>query len=176
MESGIGMITLILGGEKSGKSALALSRLQQSKEPHFFVGTAQARDLEMRRRISEHRKLRPAHIPAREADMDLAGVLREESSKYGTILVDSLDFWLFSCIRANQEQARKAELFEVLGSGIPADLILVSLEIGLAPIQPSPQTRVFVRSLGLLNQELARMSRNVFLVVAGLPIMLKGSG
>jgi adenosylcobinamide kinase / adenosylcobinamide-phosphate guanylyltransferase len=168
------MITLILGGEKSGKSALALRCLEQSPVPHFFVGTAQARDMEMRRRINEHRKNRPPHIPSRESDMDLAAVLREESAKGGTILVDSLDFWLFSCIQANQEQQRKFDLLEALGSGLTADLILVSLEVGLGPIQAAAQTRVFVRSVGLLNQELATLAQEVFLVVAGLPLQLKG--
>lgn len=169
------MITLILGGEKSGKSALALNLLQQSRAPHFFVGTALAQDLEMRRRVNAHRKSRPAHIPAREADADLAGVLREESSRSGAILVDSLDFWLFSCQRQSQEKARKADLLALLDGGFPADLILVSLEAGLGPIQATPQARAFVRSLGLLNQELAALAQNVFLVVAGHPLRLKGA-
>lgn len=173
------MITLVLGGETSGKSSLALQLLQQSRAPHFFVGTGLALDLEMRRRINAHRKSRPAHIPAREADMDLAGVLREESSRSGTILVDSLDFWLFSCLQGNQEQARQADLLTLLGrdSGgdFPADLILVSLEVGLGPIQASPQARAFVRSLGLLNQKLAALAQDVFLVVAGQPLRLKGA-
>jgi adenosylcobinamide kinase/adenosylcobinamide-phosphate guanylyltransferase len=111
--------------------------------------------------------------------MDLAGVLREESSRSGTILVDSLDFWLFSCLQGNQEQARQADLLTLLGrdSGgdFPADLILVSLEVGLGPIQASPQARAFVRSLGLLNQKLATLAQDVFLVVAGQPLRLKGA-
>lgn len=154
---------------------MALHYLQQSPAPHFFVGTALAQDMEMRRRINAHRKSRPAHIPARESDMDLAGVLREESSKNGAILVDSMDFWLFSCIQANQEEARKAELLEVLSRDFPASLIFVSLEIGLGPIQATPQARAFVRSLGLLNQQLAALAQEVFLVVASQPLRLKGT-
>lgn len=169
------MITLILGGEKSGKSALALNLLQLSRGPCLFVGTAAARDMEMRRRINAHRALRPAHIPARESDLDLAGVLREEAPRQGTILVDSLDFWLFSCIQADQERSRKKDLLEALGSGLPSGMILVSLEAGLGPIQADSCTRAFVRSLGLFNQELAWLAGEVYLVVAGQPLRLKGS-
>jgi len=39
------MITLILGGEKSGKSTWTLNLRQQSRAPHFFMGTAKARDV-----------------------------------------------------------------------------------------------------------------------------------
>lgn len=170
------MITLILGGEKSGKSALALRRLMQSPTPHFFVGTASARDMEMRRRINEHRLARPAHIPARESDLDLSRVLGEESSRGGTILVDSLDFWLFSCIQADQEEQRRADLLRTIGQGLDADLVLVSLEAGLGPMPAAAQVRRFVRSLGLLNQELAALAGEVVLVAAGLPLRLKGGG
>lgn len=170
------MITLLLGGEKSGKSALALRRLEQSRTPHFFVGTAVAQDMEMRRRINKHRQGRPPQIPARESDLDLAQLLREEAAKSGTILVDSIDFWLFSCIQANQEEARKADLLLTIGQGLDADLILVSLEAGLGPIQAGALTRTFVRSLGLLNQELAALAQDVCFVAAGLPVRLKGEG
>ncbi|HDQ39485.1 MAG TPA: cobalamin biosynthesis protein [Desulfonatronum sp.] len=168
------MITLILGGEKSGKSATALEYLQQSPAPHAFVGTAVAQDMEMRRRINAHRKNRPPHIPVRESDVDLARVLRDEASQGGTILVDSLDFWLFSCIQKKQEHARKSDLLELLDSGLPIDLIMVSLEVGLGPLQAAAQSRAFVRSLGLLNQEVAALAQEVLLVVAGQTMRLKG--
>jgi adenosylcobinamide kinase / adenosylcobinamide-phosphate guanylyltransferase len=168
------MISLVIGGEKSGKSAWALQRLLASQGPHLFVGTAVARDLEMRRRIRDHRRIRPAHVPAREADADLCGVLREEAVEQGTILVDSLDFWLFSCIQIGQEEQRCEELLHFLRTGADTHLLLVSAEIGLGPAQCTPQARAFVRSLGLLNQQVASMAQEVVLIVAGLPIWLKG--
>ncbi len=169
------MITLLLGGEKSGKSALGLRLLEEAPGRRFFIGTAQAQDQEMRRRINAHRQSRPPHIPAREADLNLAGILREETAKGGTILVDSLDFWLFSCLQAGQEPTSRIELLEVLHSGLSADLILVSLEAGLGPVAASPNVRAFARALGLLNQQLAAAAQEVLLVVAGLTVRLKGA-
>ncbi|GAB6059937.1 bifunctional adenosylcobinamide kinase/adenosylcobinamide-phosphate guanylyltransferase [Desulfonatronum parangueonense] len=169
------MITLILGGEKSGKSGWALHHLLQAPEPRLFVGTARAQDLEMRRRIREHRRDRPAHLPAREADIDLPAILAQEIPNHAAILVDSLDFWLFSCIQADQEESLRESLLECLRVATSTThIILVSSEIGFGPIQTSPQTRSFVRSLGLLNQQVAALADEVTLIVAGLPLWLKG--
>ena len=173
------MITLILGGEKSGKSAWALQRLLQANGPHLFVGTAAAQDMEMRRRIREHRRLRPAHLPARETDIELPEVLRQERPDQGAILVDSLDFWLFACIQADQESRLRTELLDCLAESAPdtvgTHLLFVSSEIGLGPIQATPQARYFVRSLGLLNQQIAALADEVLVLVAGLPLWLKGT-
>ncbi|SDB17176.1 adenosylcobinamide kinase /adenosylcobinamide-phosphate guanylyltransferase [Desulfonatronum thiosulfatophilum] len=169
------MITLILGGEKSGKSGWALQHLLQAPGSRLFVGTARARDLEMRRRIREHRRDRPAHLPAREADIDLPAILSQEVPQHGAILVDSLDFWLFSCVQTDQEELLRENLLDCLRNTTPTThLILVSSEIGFGPIQATPQARSFVRSLGLLNQQVAALADEVVMIVAGLPLWLKG--
>ena len=168
------MISLILGGEKSGKSAWALERLLQAPTPRLFVGTALARDMEMRQRIREHRRLRPPDLPVRETDVDLPDVLRQEAGRHAAILVDSLDFWFFSCIEADQETQRREEFLGCLETAAATQLFFVSSEIGLGPIQATAQARRFVRALGLLNQHLAARADEVVLVVAGLPLWLKG--
>ncbi len=173
------MITLILGGEKSGKSAWALHRLLQADGPHLFVGTAAARDMEMRQRIRDHRRQRPPHLPALETDIELPEVLRRERADHRAILVDSLDFWLFACIQAEQEARMRTELLDCLQESalktVGTRLLFVSSEIGLGPIQATPQTRHFVRGLGLLNQQIAALADEVVLMVAGLPLWLKGT-
>ncbi len=173
------MITLIFGGEKSGKSAWALEHLLQADGPHLFVGTAAARDMEMRRRIREHRRLRPPHLPALETDIELPEALRRERADHGAILVDSLDFWLFACIQADQEDRLRTELLDCLHEGaskrVGTRLFFVSSEIGFGPIQATPEARRFVRSLGLLNQQIAALADEVVLLVAGLPLWLKGA-
>lgn len=173
------MITLILGGEKSGKSAWGLERLLQADGSHLFVGTAAARDMEMRQRIREHRRQRPPRLPARETDIELPGVLREEMADHGAILVDSLDFWLFACLQADQEARLRSELLNCLQECVSGNagthLLFVSSEIGLGPIQATSEARRFVRSLGLLNQQIASLADEVILLVAGLPLWLKGA-
>ena len=56
----------------------------------------------------------------------------------------------------------------------PADVIVVSDEVGLGVVPASPEGRAFRDLLGWLNQLLAAAADNVDLVVAGLPLPLKG--
>lgn len=170
------MIDLVLGGNKSGKSDFGLELLGQGPKPWTLVATGKSLDLSFREQIGLHRRSRDAGIAVREIDTDLAGALGELSTRPGSVLVDSLDFWLFSllnrCTRAEQDRMRKA-LLDVLGGWRGGRLVLVSTEMGLGPLAFDGEIRAFARDLGLLNREIARVSTSVYLVVAGLPQQLK---
>jgi adenosylcobinamide kinase/adenosylcobinamide-phosphate guanylyltransferase len=170
------MIDLILGGNKSGKSDFGLELLCREPGPWTLVATGKSLDLAFREQIGAHRKSRDAGIVVREIDTDLADTLGELSTRPGSVLVDSLDFWLFSllhrCTRAEQDSMRKA-LLDVLGGWQGGRLVLVSTEMGLGPLAFDGEIRAFARDLGLLNREIARVCTSVYLVVAGLPQQLK---
>jgi hypothetical protein len=57
----------------------------------------------------------------------------------------------------------------------PARLVLVSAEVGLAPVPLTPVGRAFVDALGATNTALAAVCDTAVLVVAGLPVALKGT-
>jgi adenosylcobinamide kinase/adenosylcobinamide-phosphate guanylyltransferase len=170
------MIDLVLGGNKSGKSDFGLELLGRGAKPWTLVATGKSLDLAFREQIGAHRRSRDAGIVVREVDTDLAEALGELSTRSGSVLVDSLDFWLFSlqnrCSRGEQDGMRKAFL-DVLGSWGEGRLVLVSTEMGLGPLAFDGEIRAFARDLGLLNREIARVSTSVYLVVAGLPQQLK---
>lgn len=164
------MITLVLGGEKSGKSDVALEHMAAGAAPHAFVATGKARDRSFRARIAKHRAERPVNTPVLEAGSDLAGVLNAARGEFATVLVDSLDFWLFSC--GNQEKY-VTDLLCCLDSWDKGDIILVSCEVGLGPVAANAETRAFVRNLGALNRAVARRADRAYLVCAGMPLQLK---
>ncbi|MGE4299169.1 MAG: bifunctional adenosylcobinamide kinase/adenosylcobinamide-phosphate guanylyltransferase [Desulfovibrionaceae bacterium] len=176
------MIRLILGGDKSGKSDLALQIFQQGPAPRCLLATGRAQDFGLRDQILDHRRRRTPDIPVRETGARLARELADLAAEgVRSILVDSLDFWLFTVAGADQEQtavdAAVGELLDVLASlaGDDAPVVtVVSCEAGLGPIPANAATRAFVRGLGALNQAVASHSREVRLVVAGLPLPLKG--
>ena len=58
----------------------------------------------------------------------------------------------------------------------PAAWFLVSSEVGLSPVPPNPLGRRFQDLLGLVNQRVAAAAGRVCLVVAGIPIEVKGGG
>lgn len=171
------MIDLVLGGNKSGKSDFALELLAASPKPWTFVATGRARDAEFREQIRKHRRERNPEIAVVEVDTELAETLAVWSRREGSILVDSLDFWLFSvnCVlpdAALRRAARKTLVTELEGwKG--GRLIVVSTEMGLGPLAFDGGVRAFARDLGELNREIARVCTSVYLLVAGLPQKLK---
>lgn len=175
------MLTLILGGARSGKSRLALQRAEATGRPVSFIATAQANDAEMAARIARHQAERPAHWTTIEAPLDLAGAIRAAGA--GCVVVDCLTLWLTNCLCQPDPAAfagRRAALLATLAArrsleGGNADLILVSNETGLGIVPLGELTRRFVDEAGWLNQDIAQLADEVVFVAAGLPLILKGN-
>ncbi len=177
------MIALFIGGEKSGKSDLALERFLDLPAPRTLVVTGKAQDFSFRRRIEAHRKdyrRAGARMRVAEANIDLAGPLAEHArSGVASLLVDSLDYWVFAVLEAEGEHglaARIDDLVETLRPFARADtpdVVLVSCEVGLGPIAASAEIRAFVRSLGGCNRRIAGICDEATFCTAGLPMRLK---
>ena len=170
------MLTLILGGARSGKSRLALQRAEATGKPVSFIATAQAHDAEMAARIARHQAERPAHWTTIEAPLDLAGAIRAAPS--GMVVVDCLTLWLTNWLCHPEPEgwpAARAALLDALAARHGDDLILVGNETGLGIIPLGELTRRFVDEAGWLNQDLAQLADEVVFVAAGLPLTLKGT-
>ncbi|HVK99062.1 MAG TPA: bifunctional adenosylcobinamide kinase/adenosylcobinamide-phosphate guanylyltransferase [Dongiaceae bacterium] len=165
---------LILGGARSGKSALAEQRARASGKRVVYVATAEARDGEMSNRIGHHRQRRPADWQTVEEPLHLAQALREHQQLDTLILVDCLTLWLSNLLCREDDallQQEKAALLDHLATN--PDLILVSNETGLGVVPLGELSRRFVDEAGWLHQATAAQARRVTLVVAGLPLQLK---
>lgn len=167
------MITLVLGGNKSGKSRFALDSFLEAPGPHLLVVTGKARDMAFREQIMEHKRERPADLAVCEVGTDLPQTLDQATKELGSALTDSLDYWLFSCIDNGLAKEKTAELVQVLSSWTGPELFFVSCEVGLGPLPGNSASRAFARELGALNQAVAACANRVYLVVAGLPLQLK---
>ncbi len=169
------MIELVLGGNKSGKSDFGLELLRRGPRPWTLIATGKSRDLAFREQIITHRLGRDRDIAVREVDEDLAGTLSVLAPASGSVLVDSLDFWMFSlAARASEDRRRMREEFLAgLEAWQGGNLTLVSTEMGLGPLAFDGEIRAFARDLGQLNREIASVSTSVYLVVAGLAQKLK---
>lgn len=170
---------LFLGGEKSGKSALGLATLLKAPGPACLLATGRPLDQGFREQVREHRLSRPAELPILETGLDLQGSLQAALEHgYKSLLVDSLDFWLFSCLDNAQPHlalrfAGETEALRLALEKRNALLGFVSCEVSLGPISADAHTRRFVRELGALHLALAQACDTVCLVVAGLPLYLK---
>jgi adenosylcobinamide kinase/adenosylcobinamide-phosphate guanylyltransferase len=156
------VITLVLGGRRSGKSEVAEGLAAQSPPPVLYVATARCTgdDADFAARIARHRERRPPGWTTVEETHDLAGVLRHAAT---TALVDGLGTWVAN---APGFAVPVAELCDVL-AGRPADTVLVSDEVGMS-VHPATDTgRRFVDALGACNRAVATVADRVLLVVAG---------
>ena len=73
-------LVLVLGGARSGKSALAARLAADSGAPVTFIATAVAGDAEMAERIRAHRESRPVTWKTVEAPLDLLGAARSAAA------------------------------------------------------------------------------------------------
>ena len=181
--------TLILGGARSGKSALAERLAQASGQEVIYLATARAGDGEMRERIAHHRTRRPAQWPTVEEGLALAKVLNRECRPGRVVLVDCLTLWLTNLMLDGAEpaddssrfalpprfDAERSAFLDLLERGLPGELLLVSNEVGMGIVPMGALARRFADEAGRLNQAVAALAERVVLVAAGLPLTLKGT-
>jgi len=171
------MRTLILGGARSGKSALAERLAIDSAREVVYIATAQAGDAEMAARIAHHRARRPQQWLCVEEPLHLADVLRDHARDDRCILVDCLTLWLSNLLGDADVQDFERERDRLLNvlPDLPGDVLLVSNEVGLGIVPMGELTRRFVDEAGRLHQAVAALSERVLFVAAGLPLALKGT-
>ncbi|MBF0213198.1 MAG: bifunctional adenosylcobinamide kinase/adenosylcobinamide-phosphate guanylyltransferase [Magnetococcales bacterium] len=170
---------LILGGARSGKSAMAARLAASSGLRVIFVATATPGDAEMAERIAHHRRTRPPEWRVIEEPIALASALSTHAARDHFVVVDCLTLWMANllCDPAGGEPVFQRERRALL-DGIPhlaGPVALVGNETGLGVIPMGALNRRFVDECGWLHQELARSCDHVSLMVAGLPLTLKGS-
>ena len=168
-------ITLVIGGARSGKSKYAEELTAKNGLPVAYIATATALDSEMEARIQHHQARRPASWVLHECSLDLAKLLRTETQKEQTILVDCLTLWLNNQLHENPQQNFSLLFSELIDSlnNSKAQIIFVANEVGLGIIPLGEITRQFVDEAGRLNQQLAQVANQVIFMVAGLPLALK---
>jgi adenosylcobinamide kinase/adenosylcobinamide-phosphate guanylyltransferase len=181
------MLTLILGGARSGKSRLA-QRLAMPAKRVIYVATARLdcdpehpeHDPEMAARIERHRSSRPAYWQTIEEPLALADALDRTSNDADAIVVDCLTIWLSNLFWEHRdastqqvEDIARAELQRIAITARGCHVILVSNELGSGTVPEAALTRTFRDTQGLVNQWAAECADEVILTVAGLPVYLK---
>ncbi len=182
------MKSFFLGGARSGKSTLAARQAAQCSSDVCCIVTATVADPEMAARVEAHQRERPGHWRVREAPIELAAALREESGAAGVLLIDCLTLWLTNCLWPPPEGSgapvkemavdlagwrRERDAFIEALSSVQCPVVLVSNEVGGGIVPASPVARLFRDEQGWLNQAVAGVCDEVYFVAAGLPLRLR---
>jgi adenosylcobinamide kinase/adenosylcobinamide-phosphate guanylyltransferase len=173
------MLTLVLGGARSGKSRYAQTLI--GNRPAIYVATARRnRDREMSGRIERHRAIRPASWTTIEEPELVPRVVQTAVPADAPVLVECVTLWLSNLLeRESHTPARKqqdilmAAVRELAEAGRLREVVAVSNEVGGGIVPTTRVGRRFRDLQGWANQILAAEARSVVLVVAGLPLALK---
>ncbi|WP_338834844.1 Bifunctional adenosylcobalamin biosynthesis protein CobU [Moorella humiferrea] len=184
-----GPLIMVTGGARSGKSRLAEELAAAGGGRVVYLATAVIGDDEMAARVAAHRRRRPPGWLTVEAPLAVIEALAREGKRADTILLDSMGMWLNNLLGGLQqgEASDGDEDYDAVIENImnlvrnlvvtawevPARVIIVTEETGLGLVPPYPLGRLFRDLLGLANQEIASRADRVYLVMAGLPLILK---
>ncbi len=178
---------LIIGGAGSGKSHFAQELAPKLGEAVLFVATAVAGDEEMRQRIERHKRARSAAWSTLEATSHLGSQILEKIGEAQVVIVDCITLLVNNIFSQYSDQAGEqinapliekgviaevGELIECIDR-LDASFIIVTNEVGLGLVPASRLGRSYRDLLAKANQMLAQVADDVYLMVAGLPLLIK---
>ncbi|MEK9672173.1 MAG: bifunctional adenosylcobinamide kinase/adenosylcobinamide-phosphate guanylyltransferase [Rhodospirillaceae bacterium] len=173
MSSGLPKLTLILGGQRSGKSQLAERLIEDAAGGGVYIATAEAADGEMQARIDAHRARRGAGWRTVEEPVDPLAAVLEHAGPNTPVLIDCLTLWLSNLMAAGRDVPAAVDALAAGLGDSPGPVVIVSNEVGLGVIPMNAMAREFADHAGRANQRLARAADRVLLSLAGLYIALK---
>jgi adenosylcobinamide kinase / adenosylcobinamide-phosphate guanylyltransferase len=179
----MGVVTLITGGVRSGKSTWALKSANalQAKN-YYYVATAESSDAEMAERIKNHQAERDAKWQTIESSIHLSNVLQKIPEE-SVLLLDCCTVWLGNLWHhyGLDQDVFAMHTDELIAAIIALQnkkhvhLFVVSNEVGWGIVPLDAGVRMYRDWIGQLNQRIAASAQRVVLCVAGLPLYIKGS-
>lgn len=165
------MITLVLGGARSGKSAYG-EKLIEAQGGGVYLATSRVWDAEMSERVQIHQERRNHLWDTVEEPIHIMPLISETTQP---MLVDCLTLWLSNLMEEEHDiEQETQQLCDSLQS-TDQNIVLVSNEVGLGIVPDNALARKFRDHAGRLNQAVAEVAELVVFVAAGLPLVMKNT-
>lgn len=181
---------LVTGGARSGKSSYAETLCRQQNNQTAYIATSIPFDEAMQERVRKHRQMRPSEWTTYEIYEDVGATIPEIAEGHGTVILDcvtlmvnnlmfkqDLDYDRLSEKEIDRlEEGIREEFIKLLEAIRQTELyfVIVTNEIGLAPVAANRLTRIYTDIIGRINQLIAKASDEVYFVVSGIPMKIKG--
>ena len=171
-------LTLITGPARSGKTRLAVQWALNFPPPRTYIATAQGLDPKMAERIIRHQEERGASFQTIEEPLNLSSRLEEIMDTCSIVVVDCLTLWVSNLLGVMEKEGQgilgqRDELLTVL-KNTQTPVILIGNEVGWGIVPDNSLARTFRDVSGRLHQEIAQIADQVILMVAGIPLVVKG--
>jgi adenosylcobinamide kinase/adenosylcobinamide-phosphate guanylyltransferase len=167
---------LILGGARSGKTGFAERIAMELGNDPAYLATSEALDEEMAERIRSHKQQRNQRFTTIEEPLALSPAIISAAERHDVVLVDCLTLWLSNLLGANADVAGAVEELTVTLTKVSnCRVILVSNEVGQGIVPDNALARSFRDLAGWTHQRMADSCADVYFIVAGLPMTLKGT-
>lgn len=167
-------ITLVTGGQRSGKSSYAQNlALSQTPNP-VYLATSRIWDEEFRKRVERHQRNRGPEWTNIEEEKFLS----RHNLEGRVIVIDCVTLWGTNFFFDNNSDVElsltqlKEEFRKFTDQ--QASFIFVTNEIGLGGVATDEVQRKFTDLQGWLNQYIALQADQVVLMVSGIPVKVKG--
>lgn len=187
----MGRVILVTGGARSGKSSFAEQLVAELGQEIAYIATARPFDAEMEDRIAKHRLQRPSSWQTFETPTEPSQVVTAQGNRVEALLLDCMTVLITNRILTHSvdwDQPNISQLNEIeadiLGeinallsaaADCQADLVAVTNEVGYGIVPVSPLSRFFRDCAGRVNQRMAAAADEVYLVVSGIPVQIKGA-
>ncbi|SES87878.1 bifunctional adenosylcobinamide kinase/adenosylcobinamide-phosphate guanylyltransferase [Anaerobranca gottschalkii] len=186
----MGKIIIITGGARSGKSSFAEKLAKGYGHKVLYIGTAIPLDEEMAERIKKHQLIRDKNWDTYEGYQNF-GKLTEILGEYQCVLLDCVTVMLTNIMYSYPEfteEKTEREVFEKIEEKCKRELdilidnskkmniplILVTNELGWGIVPENPLVRIFRDMAGRINQYIAKKGEEVYLMISGIPLKVKG--
>jgi adenosylcobinamide kinase/adenosylcobinamide-phosphate guanylyltransferase len=173
----MGRIILVIGAARSGKSGFAVKKAKGLAEEVVFLAPCLPKDEEMKERILLHKKNRPLNWQTIEGDIDIKETLKSLNPKTKVVILDCLTIFISNLILKDLPETKILnQVQEIIRLSLSASwqTIIVSNEVGAGIVPKYKLARNFRDITGKANQMVAKSADEVFLLVAGLPLKIKG--
>jgi len=179
-----GKLIFITGGARSGKSSFAEKIAAKTSKKVAYIATGQPLDEEMAFRIKKHREKRLNIWETYEEPIEVRELVSHLGLEKEVILTDCLTLLTSNLLLRKEDKVEDSkwqeeilleiEKFAEVSYKVPAQVIIVSNEVGMGLVPDNPLGRVYRDILGRANSIIADKADEVFIMVSGIPLKIKG--
>ncbi|HZK12036.1 MAG TPA: bifunctional adenosylcobinamide kinase/adenosylcobinamide-phosphate guanylyltransferase [Atribacterota bacterium] len=179
-----GKLIFITGGARSGKSSFAEKVAAKISKEVAYLATGQPLDEEMAHRIKKHREKRPNTWETYEEPIGVRELVSRLGLEKEVILIDCLTLLTSNLLLRKEDKVEDSnwqgeilaeiEKLAEVSYKVPAQVIIVSNEVGMGLVPENPLGRVYRDILGRANSIIADKADEVFMMVSGIPLKIKG--